>query len=112
MNLSPSIFQNVEPDPVGQILGTGYFRFDSVAGISGLAKSNGVRLDILAVVAVREGHGQFRCFIKLCKAAYQTICVWHDDNPVVHEALERYGFTPEVELQSDGEMVTGMRWDL
>lgn len=106
-----SLFFNVTPDPVGVILETGYQRFDSATGISGLAKANGTRLDVLAVSTHSQGNGQFREFIKRCKERYRTICVWFDENPIVHGALERYGFTPETEIQPDGESVTGMRWD-
>lgn len=101
----------ITPDPVGQILNTGYSRFESPSGIDGLAKVNGDRLDLLAVISTSPGKGLFRAFIALAKLRYTTICVWHDDNPLIGQALKRYGFTPEVEINGDGEIVPGWRWD-
>jgi len=99
------------PDPVGVVLGTGYMRFESACGIDGLAKVTGDRLDILAVAARTTGKGQFRKFITLAKQEFKTVCVWEDWNPILGPALARYGFTPEKEIQADGEVVDGWRWD-
>jgi hypothetical protein len=101
----------VEPDQVGQILGTGYMRFASPIGLCGLAKWSDERLDLLAVDAHPPGQGQFRAFIAAAKQVYKTICVWEDWNPVVGEALARYSFQRETEIQGDGEVLTGWRWD-
>lgn len=105
------VLGRTEPDPAGLILGTGYERFESPTGIDGLAKENGDRLDVLAVYAREHGQGAFREFIRLAKKEYRTVCVWLDDNPAIGPALQRYGFTPETEIQPDGEIVTGWRWD-
>lgn len=101
----------VEPDPIGVILGTGYMRFQSPNGLGGLAKWTDDRLDLLAVHAFTQGQGQFRSFIAAAKLQWKTICVWQISNPFLGSALERYGFTPETEIQSDGEIVEGFRWD-
>ena len=101
----------VEPDPIGIMLGTGYNRFESPIGLAGLAKWTDERLDLLAVHTRQKRKGHFRDFIARAKTVWQTICVWHDDNPLVGEALARYGFSRETEIQGDGEMVTGWRWD-
>jgi hypothetical protein len=101
----------IEPDPIGQILGTGYMRFESPTGLDGLAKWTDERLDLLAVVTRTPGKGCFREFIRRAQAVWQTVCVWHDDNPLVGHALFRYGFTPETEILADGEVVSGWRWD-
>lgn len=99
------------PSFIGVMLGTGYDEFQSPSGIGGLCKVTGDRLDLLAVHASIEGKGQFREFIRQCKEWFKTICVWHIANPVVEGALERYGFTPETEIDGQGETMTGMRWD-
>ena len=101
----------VEHDPVGQMLGTGYMRFQSPNGLGGLAKWTDERLDLLAVHAFVEGRGQFRDFIAAAKREYKTVCVWEDWNPIVGQALARYGFSRETEIQGDGEVITGWRWD-
>lgn len=104
----------VEPDPIGLILGTGYMRFEAPCGVDGLAKTDAIeggRIDILAVHARTPGKGQFREFIQQCKQHYGTICVWEDWNPAIGPALQRYGFTPETEIQGNGEAVNGWRWD-
>lgn len=101
----------VEPDPIGVILGTGYMRFQSPNGLGGLAKWTDDRLDLLAVHAFVEGRGMFRDFIASAKREWKTVCVWEDWNPIVGAALERYGFSRETEIQGDGEVITGWRWD-
>lgn len=101
----------VEPDPTGQMLGTGYVRFQSPNGLGGLAKWTDERLDLLAVHAFVKGRGQFRDFIAAAKLQWQTVCVWHELNPIVGAALARYGFSRETEIQGNGEVMTGWRWD-
>jgi hypothetical protein len=103
-------FLVVEPDPVSDMLGTGYMRFESGCGVFGLAKAKGDRLDVLAVVASMPGTGQFREFVRRAKLEYRTICVWEDWNPLVGEILNRYGFRRVTEVQDDGELLTGWRW--
>ena len=93
----------VEPDPIGQMLGTGYMRFQSPDGLGGLAKWSTDRLNLLAVHASVPGKGQFRDFIAKAKLEWKTICVWEDWNPLVGQALARYGFQRETEIQGDGE---------
>lgn len=100
-----------EPDPVGQILGTGYQRFQSRCGIGGLAKWTDERFDLLAVHASEPRAGQFRGWIALVKERFKTICVWHVDNVTLAAALRRYGFDPETEIDGTGEVLTGFRWD-
>jgi hypothetical protein len=96
------------PDPIGQMLGTGYKRFESSVGINGLAKVTGLRIDILAVVATRQRTGQFRRFIAAVKNTYDVIAVWEDWNPVIGAALQRYGFHRAAMTGIDGE--TGKGW--
>lgn len=107
------VFKQSCPDPIAQILGTGFERFRTKFGVSGLAKEseNGKRLEILAVNSDAQGCGYFRNFIDVCKQHYRTVCVWSIFNPIVSAALERYGFTPETEILGDGETVQGYRWD-
>lgn len=101
----------LEVCPIGQILGTGYWRFFSPWGIDGLAKWQEDRLDLLAVAANAPGRGHFREFIKQAQKRFRTICIWHDMNPIVAPMLVRYGFAAETEIQGDGEVVPGWRWD-
>lgn len=109
---APACLGPTEPDPVGVILGTGYHRFKSPSGIAGLAKWGGGRIDILAVVSRSKGSGQFREFIRQCKAQAPIVCVWFDNNPLVGRALERYGFHPCEETDdAHGERLIGWRWD-
>lgn len=100
-----------EPDPIGAILGIGYWRFQSPNGIGGLAKWTDDRLDLLAIHAFVEGRGEFRQFVADAKSHFKTICVWEDWNPIIGQALERYGFMRETEIQGDGEIIKGWRWD-
>ena len=100
-----------EPYPVAVILGTGYQRFESPSGLGGLVKWTDERLDVLAVHASVKGQGQFREFIATTKKHWKTVCVWEDWNPIVSRALQKYGFTREVEIQGDGEVIRGWRWD-
>lgn len=97
------------PDFVSDILGTGFMRFESPTGISGLAKTDDTRLDILAVDATTPGFGQFREFIKQCKSEYESIYIWEVWSPIMHSALERYGFHQIKEFQIDAD-VEGWRW--
>jgi len=99
------------PDPVSAMLGTQMNRFTSPTGIEGLARVTGDRLDILAVINPTEKRGRFREFISAAKLEYRTICVMIIENPVVHAALLRYGFTPDVEIDQFGDTQQLLRWD-
>lgn len=100
------------PDPVGELLGTGYLRFQSPTGIDGLAKENGDRLDLLAINALIPGIGQFRRFIRRCKREYETICIWEVWNSWLPEVLQQYGFRAHSEKDRDtGERLEGYRYD-
>jgi len=108
--LHPLLGSN-RPDPCSLILGTGYSQFHSFAGIDGLAKWTDSRLDLLVVHTFLPGQGEFRTFIKSAKTYFRTICIWEVWNPWLGEVLLRYGFTPETEVQSNGEVAEGFRWD-
>lgn len=112
MNIAPAIFRSVEPDPVGTLLSTGYQRFTAFNGLEGLAKSSHGRLDILAVHNNTTASGLLRQFITAAKQEFSHICVWEIWNPALHDALLRYGFTPETEVGPDGVPTHGLRWDL
>lgn len=101
----------VSPDPVGQILGAKYSRFSSPYGVDGLGFWTQDRLNLLAVHARAPGRGQFHRFIADAKCQWKTICVWEVWNEFLGPVLERYGFTPEIEIQPDGEVLKGFRWD-
>lgn len=99
----------IEPDIIGEYLKTGYCRFRSPIGINGLAREQGPLLEILAVVANKPGTGQFRTFIERCKQEYETVTVWEDWNPIVGEALKRYGFVPTSAPDGDST-ISGWIW--
>lgn len=105
-----SVLGRTWTDPIEAILKTGFQNFENKKiGMRGLAKENGARIDILAVVSTRKSRsGVFRKFIEACQAEYETVCVWVVFNPVVADALKRYGFT-EV-LMSGIDSVPGWRW--
>jgi hypothetical protein len=106
----PPLFRSVYPCPFGELLGTGYFRFETLIGIAGLAKWSATRLDLLAVSARATGQGQFREFIRQAKTHYRAIYVWEDWNPIVGPALARYGFIQVIETGPDGEILHGWLW--
>jgi hypothetical protein len=99
-----------QPDPVGEILGTGYNRFRSICGIHGLAKEEGHRIDILAVDAERESTGQFREFIARLKDSFETICIWEVWNKALAMTLVRYDFAHTTQVEDDGEVLSGFIW--
>ena len=103
----------IKPDPYAIILGTGYDQFDSPLGINGLFKEEdgGERLDLLCVIAHDPGNGSFRKFIHAAMKQYQTICLWSIINDGLVPILERYGFSPEIDIDSFGEPCIGFRWD-
>lgn len=107
-----SVLGTTSPDPFGVMLGTGYSRFVSPTGLEGLAKATGDRLDVLAVINPTNERGRFRAFITAAKGEFKTICVWHIDNPIVHSALIRYGFTTDVRIDQFNDVMTGLRWDM
>lgn len=112
MQLHPFLGR-VEPDLNAALLGTGYWHFESNYGIDGLFKEEdaGKRLDLLAIIALNSGKGQFRQFIKAAMVHYQTVCVWTVWSEPLKAALTRYGFTPEIEILRNGEAAKGFRWD-
>src|ERR1051325_12094400 len=102
-----TVLGTTEPDPIGVMLDTGYMRFVSSTGIEGLAKTTGRQLDVLAVVNPTGKPSSFRNFIAQAKTEFDTINVWVIENPVVADALKRYGFTPETMMDPDGVPVEG-----
>lgn len=107
------LFTKFTPDPWGKILQTGFHRFESSVGIDGLARVNSYSemIELLAVHAKKPGKGQFREFIKRLKREYRIICIWHIENRLLDKVLPRYGFAPEVMVDSRREILIGYRWD-
>lgn len=105
------VLGRVEPDPIGQLLKSGFDRFTSPTGIEGLAKFSDDRLDLLALLAPHPGQGAFRALIVRAKSEYKTICVWEIWSPWLTGVLERYGFKPTTEFADGGWKHEGMRWD-
>ncbi len=106
-----SVIEDCGPDYWAQQFGTNYRRFQSATGIHGLYKRDGKRLDLLAVHATRPGHGQFRKFMHQCQSEFDTVCVWVIGSEILADALNRYGFHAETQVQGDGEVLRGQRWD-
>lgn len=106
----PAFFSEAMPDPVGEILGTGYWRFVTPFGIDGLAKWTHDRIDVLAVGAYRPGRGAFRTFIEQVKKHFDSVYLWHIMNPLMHGILTGYGFT-EAEQVEGGEKMKGYKWE-
>jgi len=99
------------PDEASQMLGTGYLRFYSEAGVHGLAKIVGLtELHVLAVSSVTPGTGQFRRFLALCKADCQAVYVWEVWNEELAKTLGRHGFVA-CDGEHKGEKLTGMVWN-
>lgn len=105
------VLGSLKEDEMGKILNTGYVQFESPSGIFGLCKFTDERLDLLVVIAHKPESGQFKRFVTLTKKTFKTICVWEIWNETLKAALDRYEFKPETELQGDGEVLHGMRWD-
>lgn len=102
------------PDPVGEILQTGFRRFQSPFGIDGLYRAANGRLDLLAVATDVKGTGRFRNFITAIKSERTHVRVLHVANKNLADALARYGFVPfeDVEtINGDVEFITGMEWE-
>lgn len=106
-----SILGQTTADPIGVMLDTRMQQFKSPCGLEGLARATGDRLDVLAVENNTGRSGRFRAFIAAAKLEYRTICVWAIENPAVHAALLRYGFTPDVEIDQFGDTQELLRWD-
>lgn len=112
MKQAEALFTRWEDDPLSQILQTRMKRFESTTGIDGLARENNAgMIEVLAVYSRKPGSGGFRKFIAELKTRFQTICIWHVDNPFLPEVLVRYGFRFEETVDEHGDFLTGYRWD-
>lgn len=109
MNPIPPFFDYAEPDPIGILLGTGYWRFTTPFGSDGLAKWEGSRLDVLAIGSKHKGEGSFRLFVEQAKKHFREVYFWHDMNPLIGEALKRYGFAQTSQIEN-GEKMDGWKW--
>lgn len=108
-NVMHAMLGPTQPDTWGEILGTGFMRFRSSCGISGLAREIDGALHLLVVETINPGQGQFRSFITCAKVNYRAIYVWQVWNPWLPAVLERYGFS-EASMILDGELLTGYVW--
>lgn len=109
-----SLLGTVTPDPVGVILKTGYQRFERADGVAGLFKTEGRRLDLLALVSNNDGQGLVRSFIGHAKRNYDLIYIWHVENPILKLALIRYEFQECYEpfsIEGKVEWCEGMMWE-
>lgn len=106
-----SVLGTTASDPIAEALGTGFQRFASPCGVFGLAKEQGKRLDVLAVLAERPGTGQFRGFVEQCKQEYSFVYFWEVLNPMLLRCLERYDFALVFELTPHGELNRAWKWE-
>lgn len=103
-----------EFDLVGRALGTGMMRFRRPDGLGGLAKINCNRLEVLALDSMNPGQGATRKFFQEAKEKFKLIYVWHVENPILRDALLRYGFADCIEpISYRGEIQwnDGMMWE-
>lgn len=84
------------PSLTSEMLGTGYAEFESSTGLNGLAKIEGRKLSLLAVVATEKRTGQFRKFIAQAKRKFDTIEIVEVWNINLRRVLLRYGFEPRM----------------
>lgn len=106
------MFSLWQEDPVGYVLNTGYYRFESPLGLDGLARIDGDHLELLAVVTRTRREGSFRAFIAMAKEHFPAVSVWNIWNDIVRDALVRYGFKPASYVEWDGEHVEGLQWKI
>jgi hypothetical protein len=76
-----------------------------------MTRNTGDRLDILAVINPTPIRGCFGKFIAAAQIEYRTICVMAIKNPIVDQALRRYGFTDDMEIDQFGDTQELLRWD-
>jgi|SRR3974390_1069904 len=100
-----------------KLLKTHYREFHSPFGIDGLAKetNGGKTLSILAVHTQQRRQGRFRSFMEEAKKEYTEIFVWEISNPILENALKRYGFSHTSHTEWDSfnqrnETIQGMVW--
>lgn len=111
MNPAPFLFSAWEPDPVGVVLGTEFFRYRTPTNLHGLAAVSPGRLDLLAVISGEPGKGHFRDFIETAKAHFDTIGVWSIHSPKLALILLGYGFERgEHRFRGDHSSVHGLIW--
>lgn len=85
-------------DPSGGWLNTGFVRFTTDTEIHGLCHESSIEPDsttlvILAIFSENAGQGYLRRFIQTAQEHYNTIAIMKIWNPMLAEALARYGFT-------------------
>lgn len=99
------------PDDTAIKLGTGYSQFRCwTFKMDGLCKVNGRHIEILAIVSNQPGQGMFREFVRALKPVYDSITFWADMNPILSNALHRYGFVRVDSVDSDGSRIRGWQW--
>lgn len=104
------LFSIIEPDPVGQILDTGFNRFRSDRfRMNGLCKITDTGIELLALYADCPGQGDFGRFLTECRNVFAEIQVLHVDNKRLESYLARRGFS-WTQRYERGELITGMIW--
>lgn len=83
------------------------FRFQ---GVQGLCIDDGELLEIITVWSTYQQCGLFKDFIEHCKAHYRKICVYGITEPILEQALARYGFDLVTIPCLEGIPAPSMQW--
>lgn len=99
----------IRPDHVGNVLGTGFQRFNA-ARFEGLCRlPTADTLDILALISKTPRCGHLGKFIRKLKGHFRMIRVYEIMNPHLLEALTvAHGFTPFDEHDTTGP---NLQWE-
>lgn len=101
----------LEQDETANVLGTGYMQFDNKPlHMMGLCKPIPGGISILAVATDCPGRGHFREFVRQLQFYFARVEFLVDLNPVVSQALFRYGFVRICKIDSDGSRIRGWEW--
>lgn len=109
MDYPKNIFNGIWPDPIGVLLGTGFQRFEAHNGLDGLCKAGDGKIELLELVVDEKDRNRGTCreFIKACCDYYHRVRVLHVDNPILEDALIRWGFTKFECVDEFGDKVEG-----
>lgn len=105
-------FATIQEHWTSKLFSARFMAFTHSAGCDGLARSDNIHLEILAIHAKNPGTGQLREFIKQAKARFATITVFEIMNQRLEEALTRYGFRVVFVQNLEPRPVRAMRWGL
>jgi len=88
---SHPVLGQLYPDMVGNMLGTGFCRFEG-KDFDGLCRESGGCLDILAIISKNPGQGKFRMFVVALQSRYRAIRFYEVMNDGLYTHLSSSGF--------------------